>query len=85
MAVICDKIPPARGRQQNGYDSDIVSQNGEIGKKNETSIIPFIYTLQIIMESILLDAQFQELSTRDRRRILDRLLSEIRYDESQVR
>ena len=42
MAVICDKIPPARGRQQNGYDSDIVSQNGEIGKKNETPI--YIHT-----------------------------------------
>ncbi|MBR4183160.1 MAG: AAA family ATPase [Lachnospiraceae bacterium] len=33
---------------------------------------------EAIVESILLDEQFQELSARDRKRILDRLLSEIR-------
>ena len=54
----------------------------EVSKKEKLTVItqPGLRYAQAeaIVESILLDAQFQELSARDRRRILDRLLSEIR-------
>ena len=54
----------------------------EVSKKGKLTVItqPGLRYAQAeaIMESILLDEQFQELSARDRKRILDRLLSEIR-------
>ena len=54
----------------------------EVSKKGKLTIITqsgMRYAqAEAIVESILLDAQFQELSVRDRQRILDRLLSEIR-------
>ena len=54
----------------------------EVSKKGKLTVItqPGLRYAQaeVIMESILLDEQFQELSARDRKRILDRLLSEIR-------
>ena len=54
----------------------------EVSKKGKLTVItqPGLRYAQAeaIVESILLDAQFQELSARDRQRILDRLLSEIR-------
>lgn len=53
----------------------------EVSKKGKLTVItqPGLRYAQAeaIMESILLDEQFQELSARDRKRILDRLLSEI--------
>ena len=54
----------------------------EVSKKGKLTVItqPGLRYAQAeaIVESILLDEQFQELSARDRKRILDRLLSEIR-------
>ena len=54
----------------------------EVSKKGKLTVITqpgLRYAkAEAIMESILLDEQFQELSARDRKRILDRLLSEIR-------
>ena len=54
----------------------------EVSKKGKLTVItqPGLRYAQAeaIMESILLDEQFQELSARDRKRILDRLLAEIR-------
>ena len=54
----------------------------EVSKKGKLTVItqPGMRYAQAeaIVESILLDAQFQELSAMDRKRILDRLLSEIR-------
>ena len=54
----------------------------EVSKKGKLTIITqsgMRYAqAEAIVESILLDAQFQELSAKDRKRILDRLLSEIR-------
>ena len=54
----------------------------EVSKKGKLAVItqPGLRYAQAeaIVESILLDEQFQELSARDRKRILDRLLSEIR-------
>ncbi|MBR1758858.1 MAG: AAA family ATPase [Lachnospiraceae bacterium] len=54
----------------------------EVSKKGKLTVItqPGLRYAQAeaIVESILLDAQFQELSARDRKRILDRLLSEVR-------
>jgi len=54
----------------------------EVSKKGKLTVItqPGLRYAQAeaIMENILLDEQFQELSARDRKRILDRLLSEIR-------
>ena len=54
----------------------------KVSKKGKLTVItqPGLRYAQAeaIVESILLDEQFQELSARDRKRILDRLLSEIR-------
>ncbi len=54
----------------------------EVSKKGKLTVVtqPGLRYAQAeaIVESFLLDEQFQELSARDRKRILDRLLSEIR-------
>ena len=54
----------------------------EVSKKGKLTVVtqPGLRYAQAeaIVESILLDERFQELSARDRKRILDRLLSEIR-------
>ena len=54
----------------------------EVNQKDSLSVItqPGLRYAQAsaIVENLLLDAKFQELSIRDRQRILDRLLSEIR-------
>ncbi|MCR5468451.1 MAG: AAA family ATPase, partial [Lachnospiraceae bacterium] len=53
----------------------------EVGKKSKVTVItqPGLRYAQAeaIVENMLLDAQFQELSLKDRQRILNRLLSEI--------
>ena len=54
----------------------------EVSKKGKLTVVtqPGLRYAQAeaVVESILLDEQFRELSARDRKRILDRLLSEIR-------
>ena len=54
----------------------------EVGKRGKITVItqPGMRYAQAnaIVENMLLDAQFQELSAQERQRILDRLLSEIR-------